>query len=197
MKILLINNQSRSFKKLKLLVKHHTVIVAPGHDSHISLSKLAQEVDLILLSGGSNGHSVFYDRDYYRDQIDLVQQTDKPVIGICLGAHIITSAYSGQMKRLPRASRGHQHITMTKANNPFSHLGGIKVHQSHCWAIDKLGPHLDSLARSNHGHEIIRHRLKPIYGLQFHPEILPNYTGGAVIFNQLLRRHQPVHEHRR
>lgn len=63
----------------------------------------------------------------------------------------------------------------------------IDAWENHRWVVEKLGPDLIGLARSKLGYEIIRHSTKPIYGFQFHPEMLTKETKGAVIFNNLVK----------
>ena len=65
---------------------------------------------------------------------------------------------------------------------PFDISPNIKVYESHRFAIDKVSEDIEILATSDDGIEIFKHKNKPIYGLQFHPEIFINKTQGREIF---------------
>jgi anthranilate/para-aminobenzoate synthase component II len=52
--------------------------------------------------------------------------------------------------------------------------------------IKKLPSILIPLAESRDGIEIIKHKFKNIFGLQFHPSVFPEKTYGNEIFNNLL-----------
>ncbi len=199
MNILLVNNRTIHIKRLAKLagLHNHAITLIDGRTEFDQLQQLANMSDLIILSGGSTGRSVSYDPKFYDNQFRLVQQTNKPVIGVCLGAQIIAAAYGSRMRRLANRSRGQQHISITRSSPIFRAQRNFKVHQSHFWVIDQLGPQLQSLAISSNGHEVIKHKSKPLYGLQFHPEVFPNYTSGSAIFHNILRLHtvQPITSH--
>jgi carbamoylphosphate synthase small subunit len=43
------------------------------------------------------------------------------------------------------------------------------------------------LANSIEGIEIIKHKDKPIYGFQFHPEMFPNLSDGDELFANIVK----------
>jgi len=62
----------------------------------------------------------------------------------------------------------------------------FKVYEAHRWIVKTLPECLIGLARSKDGFEIVKHKDKKIYGLQFHPEMFVESTCGAEIFGNLL-----------
>lgn len=62
----------------------------------------------------------------------------------------------------------------------------IPVFESHRFAIEKISNVIEALATSDHGIEMIKHKDKPIYGLQFHPESFIDKTQGDEIFLKIL-----------
>jgi gamma-glutamyl-gamma-aminobutyrate hydrolase PuuD len=67
-------------------------------------------------------------------------------------------------------------------------LPKIKVFEAHHWAITDLGKYLKGLAKSRTGYEIIKHKTKNIFGLQFHPEMLDNESAGDEIFRRIISK---------
>jgi carbamoylphosphate synthase small subunit len=156
MKILIIDNGTKHLEDLLWLCSQHDVEV----QSFGSLIAV-EGYDLCMLSGWSY-HSIFHDPNPYQSEIDFLLQTDKPVIGICLGAQIMAQAYGSRFCKLPE--RVHQQIEINYKKNVYV------VEEAHRFAIETLGDELLSLASSSYGHEIITHKKKPQRGFQFHPE---------------------------
>lgn len=171
MKILLINNDSRFIKQLKRLVRPAKVV---------TWNKLGLNIDnfdAVILSGGHKFPVLNHDRTY-RQEIKLIRKIHKPLVGICLGSELIAYTFGGKLVRLPQKERGNIIIREAKKN--------LTVFESHRWAIKKLPENFITLARSKDGIEIFQHKNKPIYGLQFHPEILTGNRDGARILKQIL-----------
>ena len=75
-------------------------------------------------------------------------------------------------------------VRIVKADPLFRGLGKlIRVQEYHYWEVKRLGPELQLLASSQHCQvQAFRHRTKPIYGTQFHPEAFSEaYRDGATV----------------
>lgn len=57
-----------------------------------------------------------------------------------------------------------------RATIPNEIIAELSVYESHRWGITDLPNELEELARSKDGIEIFRHKTRPVYGFQFHPE---------------------------
>jgi GMP synthase (glutamine-hydrolysing) len=74
--------------------------------------------------------------------------------------------------------------------DPLLAIGGrtTRVWMSHGDKVTRLGRELDTLAASdNSPHAAFRHRDRPIYGLQFHPEVTHSVDGKEILRNFVLR----------
>lgn len=180
MRVLVVDNGSVHLDELRQLLEGHEVIVR--NHARIEASKV-RRIDLIVLSGG-HGFSVARHPEEYIRVTKLIQTTELPVIGICLGCEQIVSAFGGHLVRVPRRQSADVHLKWLEAK-PAGLPDKPLVHEAHGWAIKKLPDVLVGVAKSGKGYEIIRHETKPIYGLQFHPEIERGSKDGQKIFRHL------------
>ncbi len=111
---------------------------------------------------------------------DLVQ-SGIPIFGICLGHQILGQAFGGKTFKLKFGHRG--------ANQPVKDLETGKVEitsQNHGFAVDpKSLPSEVSVNRVNLNDQTVegmRHKKKPIYCVQYHPEASPGPHDSAPLF---------------
>lgn len=182
MKILLIDNETKNLNNLKTLLKGNIVKVLKYNK--IKNTK-DNKFDLIILSGGSN-HSAnnIYE---YENEIKLITKTHTPIIGICLGFQLIAKSFNGDIKKkiIKRKSKILK-IKKIKNSNIFKNINNkqIKVYESHRYVLKKAPSCFNVYAKSIDGIEIIKHKIKNIYGLQFHPEVfLDKQFGDEIFFN--------------
>jgi carbamoyl-phosphate synthase small subunit len=108
-----------------------------------------------------------------------------PMLGICLGSQILALAAGGNTYKLKYGHRGQ--------NQPCV-LAGTKrcyiTSQNHGYAVDPqtLPADWDEwFVNANDGtNEGIRHRHKPLYGVQFHPEAAPGPNDANFLFDDFL-----------
>ena len=62
----------------------------------------------------------------------------------------------------------------------------ISVYESHCFRIKQLPDEFIVLGRTEHAIEFFKHKEKPLYGLQFHPEAFVDTTEGDELFMSIL-----------
>lgn len=175
MKVLIIDNHTKHIKKLRDLLRGNTITVRKREV--ISLGGL-EKFDLVILSGGSHVCPIKNHHKEYKKEIDFLKKTDKPVIGICLGFEIIAVAFGSSLKELGAREKG---ICKIKFKNKK-----VEVYESHRFGISKTSDSLEVLAVSEDGPEAVKHKKKPIYGLQFHPEMFVQETDGDEIFAKII-----------
>ena len=113
---------------------------------------------------------------------DLVQ-TGIPIFGICLGHQILGQALGGTTFKLKFGHRG--------ANQPVKDLESGRVEitsQNHGFAVDPSSLPADvSVDRVNLNDQTVegmRHRKKPIFCVQYHPEASPGPHDSTPLFAQ-------------
>jgi GMP synthase (glutamine-hydrolysing) len=112
---------------------------------------------------------------------------DVPILGICYGIHIIAEVMGGSVT--PSTHREFGKATM-KHFDPDGLFNGIEeelvVWMSHGDKIESLPPHFLNIGSSENSPVCaIRHESRPIYGLQFHPEVAHTPRGADILRNFL------------
>lgn len=181
MKILVIDNNTAYIDKLLDILTEHEVELATFE----AIPKVSSETDLVVLSGSK--YSVVYEGDF-ADELGLIRSSSVPIIGLCAGFELILTAFGGELHEM--AERVHGTIMINDYGNDdlLANIADKRAFESHRWAAQTLPEELVALARSETGYEIIKHVTKPIYGLQFHPEMSPAGSLGRVVFERLVGR---------
>ncbi len=147
---------------------------------------MTDSFDCFILSGGSlsiEGTPAF------KEEKELIKQVPKPVFGICFGFQLISFVYGEITKKLPCKISGVNEIDVFG----FDKLGieynkkKLKVFESHLWTIKNPPKDFDVYGTSQYGIEIIKHKTKPIFATQFHPEVREG-NNGNIIFQYFLEK---------
>jgi|AVFP01.1.fsa_nt_gi para-aminobenzoate synthetase len=141
--------------------------------------------DGIILSG-TDYPAVVSNLPLYDDEIDLIQSTAIPVLGICGGLHVICQAFGGGVGRLKQPVYGRTLVNYKLSERLFSGLPNpCTMFSRHLYYINTVPKGFITTAYSwPHGIVYgLRHHTRPLFGVQFHPErrndgylLLDNYT---------------------
>jgi GMP synthase (glutamine-hydrolysing) len=108
-----------------------------------------------------------------------------PVLGICLGLHIIATKFGGTVR--PGRSGGYGPVEVEICEHDKILAGypeRINVWASHADEVSQIPSQFTCLARSNICNaEAIALAKKQIYGLQWHPEVSHTFDGNRVFEN--------------
>ncbi len=108
-----------------------------------------------------------------------------PVLGICYGLQAMAHCLKGRVEKAPSREYGHKSIEVL---NGDSLLKGLpkrsRVWMSHGDRVEKLPAGFEILASSDTcGTAAVRHATKPLFGLQFHPEVHHTTHGERILAN--------------
>lgn len=122
---------------------------------------------------------------------ELARTSPVPVLGVCLGHQAIAAAYGARVVRGGRPIHGHATEIEHTGEGLFAGAARpLRVGRYHSLAVDPEsvpGDSLEVIARDGSGGvQALRHRTRPIFGLQFHPESVLT-EGGAVLLENFLR----------
>jgi GMP synthase-like glutamine amidotransferase len=141
--------------------------------------------DVVILSGGHIFPVLWHDQEYSKERY-LIQHHQGAVIGICLGAQLIAHTFGAHLHHLKQFRKGVIKIKATDSSHLLDLPTSISVYENHHFAIEHVPQPLYSLARSADGIEVFGHHHRPLYGLQFHPEVKLAHNQGYHLFDQLL-----------
>lgn len=118
--------------------------------------------------------------------MEAAKELDMPVLGVCLGHQAICAAFGGRVTYAKRIMHGKQSVAKLKAGEPlFAGLPSeIKVGRYHSLAADpaSMPDCLETIAETADGEIMaVRHKARPVYGLQFHPESILTPDGPQIM----------------
>ncbi len=127
----------------------------------------------VVLSGGP----LLLDRKLYLEEIVLdlgvLAEARVPILGICLGHQLVAETHGSGIVRCPELINREVSIRVLREDPLFSGLPkSFTAWEAHFESIGDLPARFDHLATSDScRYEAIRHRQRPLYGVQFHPEV--------------------------
>ncbi|KAK1926154.1 hypothetical protein DB88DRAFT_480866 [Papiliotrema laurentii] len=141
----------------------------------------------IILSGSP--YSVYADDAPHVDP--AVFEAGVPILGICYGLQEIARTHGGKVEAHSHREYGYAKIQVEKVGNHGDKLfegiemeedGGLQVWMSHGDQLSSLPPHFQTIASTpTSPYTAIAHESKPIFGVQFHPEVSHSPKGKEVI----------------
>ncbi|OAV65566.1 Carbamoyl-phosphate synthase large chain [Bacteroidales bacterium Barb6XT] len=157
-----------------LLNRNLTVVRVPWNYDFTQL-----EYDGIFIANGPG------DPDVCTEAVDNIRKAlsgDKPICGICMGNQLLAKAGGASVFKLKYGHRSHnQPVRMVGTNRCFI------TSQNHGYAVDSdtLGADWEPLfVNMNDGtNEGIRHKTKPFFTSQFHPEACSGPTDTEFMFD--------------
>lgn len=139
-----------------------------------------ESVKGVILSGGPK--SVLSKDAFSINQ--AVYQLNKPILGICYGMQLMVHDFGGKIVKHQEKEYGRQRIDIIKKTPLFIETPDMQnVWMSHSDRIEKLPNHFHKCATSKQVIAAIQHDDKPLFGVQFHPEVLHTDHGMTILKN--------------
>jgi GMP synthase (glutamine-hydrolysing) len=112
-----------------------------------------------------------------------------PVLGICYGLCVLTDFCGGEVSRAARREYGPAELLVDLAGDLFADLPpSPKVWMSHGDKVDVLPSVFQVLAHThNSPYAAFRHKERPFFGVQFHPEVVHTPQGKEILANFLFK----------
>jgi GMP synthase (glutamine-hydrolysing) len=140
----------------------------------------------IILSGGPS--SVYAEGAPQCDP--AIFDSGIPVLGICYGMQLICQALGGRVQSHPVREYGRAHCSVTPAKESDDLFAGVprdtEVWMSHGDQVQIISDQFVPLANTESCPlAAVKHRGRPLYGLQFHPEVTHTPDGKTILANFL------------
>lgn len=131
-----------------------------------------KQFDGVVISGAKR---MISDRQYSPLLLDLIVENRKPLMGICYGHQLLGTAFGGEVVKDKQFHKGKEIMIKVKDDRILAGFPeNFKMEESHLEFVvwdQKLEKWFLVLAHNQKNQvEIIKHRMLPIYGVQFHPE---------------------------
>ena len=144
---------------------------------------LATRPDGVFLSNGPGDPAPL---TYAIENAKALVASNVPVFGICLGHQILGHAMGGQTYKLKFGHRG--------GNHPVKRLATGKIEitsQNHGFAVDpaSLPPEVEVTHLNLYDGTVegLRHRTRPVFSVQYHPEAAPGPHDADYLFDDFIR----------
>src|SRR3989344_2075281 len=121
---------------------------------------------------------------------EYLEKFQGPILGMCAGHQLIGEFFGGKVRSASESDSGtpeygKTEIIIDKHEGLFKGLPvKFAVWESHNDEVSEISPELELLAHSDTcAFEAIKHISRPIYGVQFHPEVQHSQFGREIYAN--------------
>jgi GMP synthase (glutamine-hydrolysing) len=140
------------------------------------------DIDGLVLSGGAPRVGL---KDELGNCADFLDKADFPILGICAGHQFMARHYGGEVIPAKIPEFGKIELAIIKENEIFTDVSKKSiVWLSHNDEVSVLPKDFEHLAESTTCKiQAMKHKNKPFYGLQFHPEVEHTEYGEQIFQN--------------
>lgn len=136
----------------------------------------------IILSGGPSSVN---DADAPHPD-ERIFEMEIPMLGICYGLQLLSQFHKGKVSGASKREYGRAELLLDDKKGIFKGIShaGMTVWMSHGDKVDELPQGFCSIAHTiNAPVAAIRHESRPIYAIQFHPEVAHTENGHIILKN--------------
>ena len=178
MTILIINNHGQYNHRISRSLRYLNI---PSQlvSNELSVEEiLSMEPTGLILGGGP-------DIKRAGNSLNYIKEIDVPILGICLGHQLLAMAFGGEVQCAEHESYASVKIDILDDDSFFKGIGdAMDVWSSHKDEVKVLPDVFRVLASSELCDvEAIVHKDKPVYGIQFHPEVHHTPKGNQIFEN--------------
>ena len=190
--LLIDNYDSYTYNLFQLMAQVFGVEPVVVHNDDPRCVELADELRCVVISPGPGDPRDPHDFDMCAK---VLQQAQVPVLGVCLGHQGIGANAGADVARAPHARHGYVSQVRHTSDELFRGIPqGFSAVRYHSLCLSEpLPPELEPIAWSEDSVLMaLRHRRRPFWGVQFHPESILTEYGSRLMWNfgQIVASHQ-------
>lgn len=151
-------------------------------DKYKAMKKeLPEDPEVVIISGSTSG--IYEDEEWIDALVEKTREyieNDVPVLGLCFGHQVIAKAVGAEVVQMDDYEIGYRPVSF-KESEIFEGLGKVEYpFNTHQDKVVDLPEELEPIAETEVSNQAIQHREKPVYGVQFHPELTPRIKEKAI-----------------
>jgi len=186
MLLLIDNYDSFTYNLAHYLGAYGAEVAVRRNDTLSAAEAIALKPSHIILSPGPCGPE---QAGICLELIKVVHEQKIPILGVCLGHQCIGAAFGAKVVRAPLPMHGKTDQIIHKGESVFKSLPSpLTATRYHSLIVERAGMPKDlSLTAENTDGILmgLRHKERPIHGVQFHPESIATEYGHEMIKNFL------------
>ncbi len=134
-----------------------------------------------ILSGGP---SSIYEENAPKISSEVLDM-DIPILGICYGLQLLMHLNKGRVNPAEKKEYGEAQLQINSSSKIFEGIpDNSTVWMSHGDKVDEIPPEFETIAHTyNSPYAAVHHKTKPIWGIQFHPEVTHTNQGKKILEN--------------
>jgi len=181
-RVLLIDNyDSFTYNLVQALGVLGATVDVVRNDYEDARAALARGADAVVVSPGPctpNEAGI---------SVDVCRDCEVPLLGVCLGHQGLAVAFGGEVVRADRVVHGKTSLVHHAATGIFAGLPSpFPAARYHSLIATNLPDCFEATARTDRGELMaFRHKERPLFGVQFHPESYLTPDGPLVLRNFL------------
>lgn len=132
--------------------------------------------------------------DEFPVMYDVLSERDEPVLGVCLGHQAVVDYFGGEVVYADEVVHGKRSPVEHDGNGVFEGLDSpTPVGRYHSLVVDNVPDVLEVTATGVGEIMGVRHRDRPVFGVQFHPESVLTPEGKRIVENfvRFVERRRP------
>ena len=150
----------------------------------ITLKEL-KEMDADGLAMGGGPQRIGSESEKLNNLKNLIKESDIPILGICVTHQLIALVFGGKAGSAKFPEYGPVRVFVDEKDQILEGFGdSFMAWETHNDEVMILPKNFKSLAHSEKcKYQVIRHVNRPIFGVQFHPEVIQTENGRLIFEN--------------
>lgn len=140
-----------------------------------------EDPEIVIISGSTSG--IYEDEEWIDALVEKAREyieDDVPVLGLCFGHQVIAKAMGAEVVQMDSYEIGYRPVEFGESEI-FEGLDSVEYpFNTHQDKIENMPEELENVAETDRSVQGIQHRDKPVYGVQFHPELTPPVKRKAI-----------------